>query len=137
MKFKQFLENTKAETGKPITINFIRSAEKSPKIQGDPFQQSIEPHGTYLSHNDGNLSSEEANRMNREVGVIEFKNPLVIPFNEKGGGYDENSWKSVLVSKYKKKGRMLTKTLMKLGFDGIITFDKYGFSEIVSFQDFK
>lgn len=134
--FKNFLE-THAETGQQITIKYIRRLEKAPKIKGDEFQQSIEPHGTYLSHNDGNLSIADAKRMNAEVGNVTFENPLVLPWNAEGGGYDENSWKMVLAKKYKKKGRALTKAIIKDGYDGIITTDKYGFSEIVSFKDFK
>ena len=138
MSFRRYIKENIAETGKPITLKFSRNTEKSPPApSGDPYQQKIEPHGTYLSHNDSNMSSEDAKRINRELGVIEFKNPLVMPFNKTEGGYDENSWKMVLFKEYKKKGRTLTKELIRKGFDGVITYDKYGFSEIVSFKDFK
>ena len=68
---------------------------------------------------------------------MRFENPLVLPLNKvEGNIYDDNSWKMSLFKKYNKKGKDLSKHLVKIGFDGIITYDKYGPSEIISLKPF-
>jgi hypothetical protein len=128
MSFKRFLEQSMSfETGKPAKFEYMRNLEPSPKnIPGDPYQQKIEPAGKYMSQG-------KTDAPNYESGTMVFVNPLVLPLNTTEGNiYDENSWKMRLYKKFKKKGKALTQHLLKLGYDGIITYDKYGTSEIVS-----
>jgi hypothetical protein len=131
MKFSIFLESHGLETGKPITFEYSRNKEPSPKnIPGDPYQQKIEPAGIYVTQGKNKLP-------NYENGTMTFNNPLVLPLNKvEGNIYDENSWKMVLYKEYGKKGKNLSKHLVKMGFDGIITYDKYGMNEIVSLKPF-
>jgi hypothetical protein len=131
-------EGIEAETGKPITIKYMKNLTPSPKnISGDPYQQKIEPHGNYISYNEGYITPDQAKEMNMELGEVTFNNPLVMEFNTSGeSAYDETSWKARLVGKFKKKGKALSRHLIKLGHDGIITYDKYGYTEIVSFKNF-
>lgn len=115
----------KFETCKPVTFEFIRNTEKSPFL-GSRYGQDIEPHGKYI------LEKETDSVLpGWETGEITFDNPLVIPHK------DTNQWKKDLVEVTGKKGKALSKHLVKLGFDGIITVnDKYT-SEIISLLPFK
>jgi hypothetical protein len=131
VKFSKFLESVVFRTGEPITFEYMRNMESSPKnIPNDPYQQQIEPHGIYVTQGKTDLPGYE-------FGTMTLNNPLVVPINSvEGNVYDENSWKMNLYKQYKKKGKALTKHLVNLGYDGIITYDKYGTSEIVSFKPF-
>lgn len=105
------------ETGKPVTLRFIRNTERSPNF-GARFQQDIEPAGRYFTH--APPGNHEPPR-GWERGEVSFKNPLVLEFNEGDGHYDERSWKAWLQRKFRKKGRALTCALKKAGHDGIVT----------------
>jgi hypothetical protein len=131
MKFSKFFESIEFETGKPVTFEYSRNTEPSPKnIPNDPYQQKIEPQGIYVTQGKTDFPGYES-------GTMTFNNPLVLPLNAKEGNvYDDNSWKMRLYKEYGKKGKALSKHLAKLGFDGIITYDKYGPSEIVSLKPF-
>ncbi len=117
------------QTGKPVKFKFMRNTEKAPKtVLGDPYQQKIEPAGRYLLHksNDGPLPPKWIE------GELEFKNPLVIRLNAKEGKiYDENSWKMFLAKRFRATGKALSAKIKNAGYDGIVTVDKYGTSEIV------
>jgi hypothetical protein len=129
------------QTGKEVTIPAIRHEAKA-QYYGSRFQQDIEPAGLYFQFDsDPNPNPPE--------GITKFKitlkNPLLLLWNSKDGGYDENSWKAFLFNKYKKKGKSLSSALMKDGYDSVVTIDrKYNVtSEIVklaskmtSFKDF-
>jgi hypothetical protein len=130
MKFSLFLES-QFETGNPATFDYSRNTEPSPKnIPNDPYQQKIEPHGVYVTQGKSDLP-------NHESGTLTLNNPLVLPLNSvEGNGYDQNSWKMNLYKQFKKKGKALSRHLVQLGYDGIITYDKYGTSEIVSLKPF-
>lgn len=108
------------QTGTPVTFPFFRHLEKAPYL-GSRFQQDIEPAGMYMVF-DSLPNDDKGSKFLQ--GKMHFDNPLVIPFNlEPGHGYDGNSWKALLVKKYKKKGKTLSKILLNLGFDGIVTVD--------------
>jgi len=108
------------ETGKPVTFPYLHNTEKSPYM-GQRFQQDIEPNGTYCVFNE--LSDDDP-MPGWEKGEMTLKNPLVLLWNTKAaGGYDENSWKAILVQKYNRKGKALTSSLKKDGYDGVVTID--------------
>jgi hypothetical protein len=120
-------EGKKFSTNIPVEFRFLKNTNKAPKM-GSRFQQDIEPAGFYCVHveNPIQLSKEFI------TGIVKLNKPLVIEFNTKNNGYDENSWKMNLYNVFKKKGKSLSKQLMNLGYDGIITVDKRGYtSEIV------
>ena len=112
------------QTGKPITIEYIRnpeSSQKQGKEYGKQFGADIEPAGRYLSEKNPVADVLPG----WETGKVDFNNPLVVDF---GGGYREDSnWKRVLSEKYGgKTGKALSKSIVKDGHDGIITLDDKG-----------
>ena len=123
--FKQFLVETAyhksldIQPGKPFTyIRNTKSAKKNFKhISKERFGQHIEPHGRYM--NATTLDHAEKAHKDFETGTHIFQNPLYIDW---GGGYeDKTNWKHVLHQKYKKKGKALSKAIVKDGYDGIVT----------------
>jgi hypothetical protein len=107
------------ETGKPVEVRYIRSTKKAPPPMAlDRYQQRIEPAGRYMLHNPepGDLPP------GWESGVVRFQNPLVIPFNRVPGNYyDQWSWKAELAMHYGKRGRALSRAIVRDGYDGIVT----------------
>lgn len=120
------------ETGKEITFPFIKNTEKAPKMTG--FGQDIEPAGNYI------LSGHDSDTSKLAKGWVSgektFKNPLVIDWGS-GLYSDPDNWKNVLSSQYGgKTGKALSKAIAKDGYDGIVTMNKYGPSEIVDLTMF-
>lgn len=131
--FKSFI-NESFQTGVPVTITYIRNRNKSPNF-GDLYGQHIEPAGRYMTLKPESFKQE--NFPNIEVGKITFQNPLTIPF---GGGYqDKTNWKFVLSSMFgNRKGKSLSRSIARKGYDGIITIEKNGIpGEIVDISMFK
>lgn len=58
------------------------------------------------------------------AGRITLKRPMILPFNTGAGGYDKESWKARLAAAYGKRGRALSRALIREGYDCIVTFDK-------------
>jgi hypothetical protein len=118
----------KYQTGKPVKMGYIWNTEKAPNM-GERFGQHLEPAGRYI--NERPITFKGDDYPNLKEGEVEFKNPLVVGW---GGGYGEpDNWKQALSDKYGgKKGKALSKALIKDGYDGIITLDAKGnTSEIV------
>lgn len=115
-------------TGTPVTFNYIRNTEKSPKM-GSRFGQDIEPKGRYVLHDTKPEDTYLTDRLpgKYEKGTVTFENPLVIK-NKEG---ESLSWKQKLVDVFGKKGEALTDELKNRGIDGIVSYDKHGTSEIV------
>lgn len=114
------------KTGKPVRVKYIRHTAPAPKyIPGtvDTYQQTLEPHGRYLVHNPnpGDLAS------GIEAGEVQFRNPLVVAFNTQAdkdgwwGAYNGTSWKARLSTALKAKGKGLSKKLLDMGHDGVVT----------------
>lgn len=108
------------KTGKPVTFPYRRNTTSSTNynIPSSRFQQHIEPAGRYM-----NVLTVDPDDLPPafETGEVTFENPLVIPFNTEGGGYDENSWKYMLYMKYNERNEDLSKALRSDGYDGIVT----------------
>ena len=122
------------ETGVPVTFPFIRNTEKSPRVSG--FGQDIEPHGRYLLHN---ADPDRAPPRGWETGTVTFKKPLVIPLSgDRNAIYGPTGWKARLCDATGKRGASLSRHLAQhFGFDGIVTVDAYGTSEIIDLSRFK
>jgi len=117
----------KFQTGVPVKFRALHNTEKAPKT--GQYGQDIEPHGRYMLHGPG----KDTPPPGWEVDTVKFKSPLVIPLSGKTGPlYGPEGWKARLHEATGKTGAALTKHLRDLGFDGIVTVDKYGTSEIVS-----
>lgn len=103
--------------GQPVTFTYVRNTWKAP-YYGSRFQQDIEPAGVYMLHNPdlGDLPKDWIQ------GKITLRSPFLIPFGN--GGYDQHSWKARLSKLFKgKRGRALSRALLKAGYDGIVTVD--------------
>jgi len=111
------------ETGKPVTFTYVHNTEKSPRVSWA--DQEYEPAGFYC-----NQASPSATSLpNLVTGVATLQNPLVTPWV----GYEEaDGWKQSLSRAYGgKTGKSLTREILKDGYDGIVTVNKYGPGEIV------
>lgn len=115
----------------PVTFPYLRNTEQAGYF-GGTYGQDVEPHGRYLTYHDG--PKPDGDRW--EAGEVSFKNPLHMDF---GGGYgDESNWKHQLSRQFGgKKGKALSRAVVRAGHDAIITHDEYGPSEIVDLTSFR
>jgi hypothetical protein len=121
------------ETGVPVTFPFLRNTEKSPRV-GSSYGQDIEPHGRYLLHN---TDPDRSPPSRWETGTVTFKFPLVIPLTgDSGSIYGPAGWKARLRDATGRRGAALSRFLAQR-FDGIVTVDAYGTSEIVDLARFR
>lgn len=111
------------ETGHPVSVKFVRGTTPAPNF-GERFQQHIEPAGRYMVHN------PDPGQLARgwEQGEVHFKNPLVLKFNHTPGGqaefgYNDTSWKARLHRALGATGARLSRKVVGLGHDGIVTVD--------------
>ncbi len=109
-----------------ITLKTMHNPVKAPKTTG--YGQDIEPAGRYLTE----MTPGARPPAGWVLGEVTFANPLRIEWGE---GYDSpTSWKRVLHQRYAKTGAALSAAIRADGYDAIITFDKYGTSEIVDLR---
>lgn len=119
------------KTGEPIRLNYVHNKESATKLFGNPTPDSPygrwhEPSGKYITHT--NYIPEPSDTM--ESGIVEFKNPLVIDNNDL-------QWKKELSDRYGgKRGKALSKALIKDGYDGVITIERGHTSEILDLTSF-
>lgn len=115
----------------PVTFPYLRNTERAPDM-GSMYDQDIEPHGRYLTYHDGPKPQEGR----WETGEVSFENPLHLDF---GGNYGTvGNWKHRLSKEYGgRKGKALSRAVVKAGHDAIITHDEYGPSEIVDLTSFQ
>lgn len=106
-------------------MDWARNRTTAPANAG--YGQDVEPAGRYVSEADpaGAYPDDVYDR-----GQVVFTNPLSVPF---GGGYDApDNWKRELSARYGGlTGRALSEAIVADGHDAIITYDKYGTSEVV------
>jgi hypothetical protein len=115
-KAREFLERLKPDfqTGKKITFHYLHNNEKSPNF-GSRYLQDIEPAGRYMIEDE--LWDDENRKLPSQwvAGTVTFNNPLVVPIKE------PLDHKKYLYNTYKKKGKALTRLLLKKGYDGIVS----------------
>jgi len=111
-----------------VTLNVLHHEQETP-FMGARFGQDVEPAGRYY------IKKPEGHREmpNWLESTVTFQNPLVIDWG-KGGYADPDNWKQVLHKKYGKKGKALSRALLKDGYDGIITIKDGETSEIVDLK---
>lgn len=148
--FKQFLyEEVSSAYHKSLDVhpgkefhyvrNTISSKKYTKHIQGDPYKQKIEPAGRYMQAINPEHAKDLPSHM--ETGKHTFQNPLYIHWGS--GSYEHpDNWKNVLHSHYKKRGKALSKAIVKDGYDGIVTVGHHPTmphytSEIVDLTMFK
>lgn len=118
-----------AATGKPMRVHFARNtvSSRGGAPAGMDFGQSIEPAGEYMVIQDSDMSSLGSDGW--VYGVIEFSNPLVLEHKSTGS----TGWKKDLSEMFGgKTGKPLATAVKRAGYDGIITRDKYDYSETVN-----
>lgn len=127
-----FGKQTKTAAAEPFSFEYARNTEKSPNF-GGLYGQDIEPHGRYLTQREPSFNYGDDDRW--ETGRLTFHNPKHMDF---GGGYSEDSnWKRQLSQEYGgKRGRALSRAVVKDGHDGIVTHDEDGTREIVDLTSF-
>lgn len=126
----EMAESGDFKTGKTVTFNFVHNTESATKLfgkpkKGDRHKRDIEPSGRYVTAVGDLANTPDDKRFVK--GSLTFVNPLVI----KG-----DNWKQVLFDHYKKRGKELSKALIADGYDGVVTIDKYGPSEILDLTSF-
>jgi hypothetical protein len=113
-------------TGEPVTLKVTHKKQKTPYL-GSTFGQDVEPAGRYVLHGHHGQAGPATEAGGHRVLIIHdtvrFENPLVLPYD---------GWKQKLSEQYGgKTGKALSRALVRSGHDGIVTFDRYGTSEIV------
>ncbi len=96
-------------------------------VRNDKSITKMDPAGRFVVHDDLGRGRGPDERW--ISGQSTFENPLYIQVN---------GWKERLNETYGgKSGKALSDALKKDGYDGIVTFDKYGPSEIININDIK
>jgi hypothetical protein len=125
-------DGTHFETGKPVTFKYVHNLTSATQLFGKPKKTSeygrwFEPSGQYVNA----VPRFPEPRPELEFGTLTFNNPLVIKNNDLG-------WKQQLSESFgNKRGKALSEALIRSGYDGIVTVDKYGTTEIVNLTNFK
>lgn len=130
---KQGKINEQNEDGS-ITMTYVHIHNKTQKIKGMDFGQDIEPAGEYMNM-DTMQGKNKIDQPNYEYGTIHFSKPLVLEWKST----DSHGWKKTLSEMYGgKKGKALSKAIMKDGYDAIMTWEEYKgkkeWSEIVNLK---
>jgi hypothetical protein len=118
------------KTGQPVSFDFSHNTESATALfgkpkKGDQFQRDLEPSGRYVVQVPDATKVDTTN--GRESGQLTFNNPLVL---------NAETWKKDLAAHYKKTGKRLSQALIADGYDGVVTVDKYGTSEILDLTTF-
>lgn len=122
----EYLKSKDVETGKPVTMTYLKNTEKAPYL-GSRFGQDVEPSGFYFIQKEHEFPPSKG----WIEGQITLNNPLVIPIT------DETmiSYKNDLSKKYGgKKNKALTNAIKKDGYDGIITTRDGYLGEMIKFD---
>ena len=105
------VKGDEVKTNQPVNIKYNRNKEKSPDM-GSEFGQDVEASGIYITQDNGFTPD------GFESGTADIKSPLVIEVTDD----TQIEYKRELSKKYKgKKGKALSKALIKDGYDSIIT----------------
>lgn len=111
------------ETGRAVTFPFTHRRQPTPHY-GATFGQDVEPAGRYvtLGHlgDPGELLEPGGVVVMITHGVMQWRNPLVLEHR----GYGADGWKRRVSDSFgNKKGKALTRALLKAGYDGIVTIN--------------
>ena len=109
-----------------LTMTYVRVPNQNTQNYGSTYGQNIEPAGEYMSMD----TLQGKNKIDGyEYGTIQFKKPLVLEHINTS----DTGWKKTVSDMYGGlTGKKLTKALIKDGYDAIVTYDDYGYSEIVN-----
>jgi hypothetical protein len=119
MKYLKLYEDFNNENN---TLILIHNKDKAPYL-GKKFGQNVEPAGYYCIEYKGIKTSH-----NYEIVEYTYSKPLIINVNED----TLIKWKYDLSKRYKATGVKLTKKLMEIGYDIIITkYDDNATGEII------
>lgn len=117
-------------TGQSVTFPYMRNTEGAPKLPKHiqpQYGQDIEPAGRYMLHAppDAVLGGPWMG------GVITFRHPLVLVHG--GTSSAPGGWKRRLSDVFGGlKKAALSDAIRRAGFDGIVTVDRHGTSEMVA-----
>lgn len=109
-----------------LTMTFVRVPNQNTYNYGSTYGQNIEPAGEYMSMD----TMQGKHKIDGyEYGTIQFKKPLVLEHINTS----DTGWKKTVSDMYGGlTGKKLTKALIKDGYDAIVTYDDYGYNEIVN-----
>lgn len=114
-----------------LTMTYVRVPNQNTQNYGSTYGQNIEPAGEYMSM-DTMQGSHKIDGY--EYGTIQFKKPLVLEHINTGA----TGWKKTVSDMYGGlTGKKLSAALIKDGYDAIVTYDEYGYSEIVNLNGTK
>jgi hypothetical protein len=114
--------------GAGVPFRYVRNTESLSADATTGFGQGAEPSGRYMLFDEVPNTSRDARW---ETGTITLQNPLFIRFGPEDYGAADN-WKQRLLAAYDgRTGQALSDALREDGYDGVVTFDRYGPSEIV------
>ncbi len=114
-----------------LTMTYVRVPNQNTQNYGSTYGQNIEPAGEYMSM-DTMQGSHKIDGY--EYGTIQFKKPLVLEHINTG----ETGWKKTVSDMYGGlTGKKLSAALIKDGYDAIVTYDEYGYNEIVNLNGTK
>jgi hypothetical protein len=120
---------THIKAGQPFEYMHNPKSSRSFKTN-QYFGQNIEPAGRYLTY----IAPKEEGRLPEgwQQGLFKFEKPLSVPWGSTGDYAHPDNWKKKLSEAFGgKTGKRLSQAVRDKGFDGIVTYDKYGPSEIV------
>jgi len=118
------------ETCVPVTFRFMHNTDPSPYMQ-KLFSQDVEPAGVYMIH----VPGDHAPPSGWIAGTMHFDCPLILELNLNPDlVYGPLDWKQRLYKTTRKKHLALSKYLLSLGYDGIITVRNGETSEIVDLR---
>lgn len=124
-------ENINKVTEDGLTMTYVRVPNQNTQNYGSTYGQNIEPAGEYMSMD----TSKGKHKIDGyEYGTIKFKKPLVLEHINTS----DTGWKKTVSDMYNGlTGKKLTNALIKDGYDAIVTYDEYGYSEIVNLNGTK
>ena len=109
-----------------LTMTYVRVPNQNTQNYGSTYGQNIEPAGEYM-----NMDTMQGKHKidGYEYGTIQFKKPLVLEHINTS----DTGWKKTVSDMYNGlTGKKLTEALIKDGYDAIVTYDDYGYNEIVN-----
>lgn len=131
-KAAPFTDAVDAQTGQPMRVYFSRnkvSSKGNDAAFGD-VGRDVEPAGEYMNIDSAAMPS----RSGWDSGVVEFSNPLVLEHKDT----TSQGWKRDLSEMFGgKTGKALSDAVKRAGYDGIVTRDRYGYSETVNLSGTK